>query len=110
MTDYKINLEIQKLLKMGIHEDMAHVIAYANAGRFDDARKVIDQMGEEQDLISDELRNFVPFGIPIRADDSDTGDDECDEKLVKIKNKVVIIDDSNKQDQESDLQHQLESK
>ena len=80
MTDYKIKIEIERLLKMGITE--ARVVTYANAGRIEEVQYIIDQMAEELDLISNELCNFVPFQTTILTDDSDSGDDCKVEKCV----------------------------
>ena len=87
---------------MGITE--ARVVTYANAGRIEEVQYIIDQMAEELDLISNELCNFVPFQTTILTNDSDSRDDK-DLKYFAEHN----IYDSDKQDKESDLQHQFKS-
>ena len=64
MTDYKINQDIKNLLKMGLNDDMAQVIAYTNARRGENVKRIVNQLVEDQELICEELSNFIPFGLP----------------------------------------------
>ena len=86
MTDYKINQDIRNLLKMGLPEDMATIVAYANNGKSEEVQHLVCTIEQEHDLLKKELQNFVPFH--------------------EINNTVINIDESDKKDEKSDLQHQ----
>lgn len=67
MTDFKIDLEIKQLIKMGVPEDMAYVIAHINNGKIDEVQHLLDRYKEEQQLIKEEMKDFVPLGEAISA-------------------------------------------
>ena len=148
MTDYKINQDIRNLLKMGLPEDMATIVAYANNGKSEEVQHLVCTIEQEHDLLKKELQNFVPFhennntdkcffcNFVINNNEDHQSCDRCDclicdkcfenDKLVyhgnqfeccadcgecdirreKLNNVVNIIDESDKKDEKSDLQHQ----
>jgi anti-sigma regulatory factor (Ser/Thr protein kinase) len=59
--DFKINTEIKRLLKMGLPEDMAFIVAHANNGKAEEVQGYINLIEQEQKIIKDELKNFVPL-------------------------------------------------
>ena len=109
MTDFKINQDIQNLLKMGLPEDMAQVVAFANNGKPEAVEDIVSMMAQEHELMMKELENFVPFD---KKDDyiymSETSDEEDEKPVKRRKNNSPVsnIDESDKENQESDLQHQ----
>jgi hypothetical protein len=82
MTDYKIKQDLKNLLKMGLPEDMAMIVAHANNGKPEDVQYIADQMSDEHHLILEELckNNFVPFSESLKIVDLE---DESDEKPVR---------------------------
>ncbi len=89
MSNYKVEQEIRKLLKMGFPEDYARVVAHVNLGDVKGALDEIEFMNDEQKTISEEIVNLVPFHENI--------------------SKPIIIEDD-QQDSKSDIQYKLESK
>lgn len=59
--DFKINNEIKQLVKMGLPEDMAFIVAHANNGKAEEVQGYINLIEQEQQLIKEELKNFVPL-------------------------------------------------
>jgi len=58
---YKVNTEVQKLLKIGLPENMAVIVASANNGIPEMAHNSLSELEDEQSLIKSELDKFVPF-------------------------------------------------
>jgi hypothetical protein len=88
MSNYKVEQEIRKLLKMGFPEDYARVVGHANLGDVKGALSEIELMSDEQKAISEEIVNLVPFH--------------------EIYNQSNIIEDDIK-DKKPDIQYKLES-
>lgn len=66
--DFKINQEIKHLLKMGLPEDMAFIVAHANNGKSEEVGTYITLIEQEQQMIKDELKNFAPLQKNIYID------------------------------------------
>jgi hypothetical protein len=58
---YKLNHDIQRLVKMGLPENMATIVASANNGVPEIAQHYITEIEDEQSLIKEEISRFVPF-------------------------------------------------
>lgn len=86
--DYKINCEIQRLIKMGLKEDLAIVVAHANNGQDEQVAHYIELMKQENNVLLEELNKFVPFSI-----EKTTGE--------------VINANTTDENKEPDIQHQL---
>lgn len=101
MNSYKIQQEFKRLLKMGLNEDMAMIVAHAQFGEVDEVFDRIHILRQEQEELQKCIQNMVPFheNKPFDLDEFE------DEKLVKIKKEPINIDDQ--QDKKPDLQHQL---
>jgi hypothetical protein len=67
MSDFKIDMEIKQLIKMGVPDDMAFVIAHINNGKADEVEHVLDKYKQEQQMIKEQLSNFVPLAEVISA-------------------------------------------
>jgi hypothetical protein len=61
MSDFKIDMEIKQLVKMGVPDDMAFVIAHINNGKADEIQPMLEKYKQEQQMIKEELNKFVPF-------------------------------------------------
>jgi hypothetical protein len=67
MSDFKIDLEIKQLVKMGVPEDMAFVIAHINNGKEEEIQPLLDKYKQEQQMIKDEMKDFLPLQINLSA-------------------------------------------
>ena len=63
--DYKLKVEIDKLTKLGLSDDMATIVACANFGKPDMAQSYTEMIAQEQQLIKEELKEFKPFNESI---------------------------------------------
>lgn len=61
MSDFKMKQEIKNLIKMGISEDMATLIAATKYGNLDLASDIVASFSEENQAIMQELQNFKPY-------------------------------------------------
>jgi anti-sigma regulatory factor (Ser/Thr protein kinase) len=82
--DFKINTEIKRLLKMGLPEDMAFIVAHANNGKAEEVQGYISLIEQEQKIIKDELKTFVPL----------------EQNILSISNNIIDA-----QNEVSDIQH-----
>lgn len=58
----KLQNEIKTLVKMGVPEDMAIIIASANMGKPELANSYLEELHDEQKEIQEALAGFVKFG------------------------------------------------
>lgn len=61
MSEFKMKQEIKNLIKMGISEDMATLIAATKYGNLDLASDVISSFVEENEAIKQEMESFKPY-------------------------------------------------
>lgn len=61
MSDFKMKQEIKNLIKMGINEDMATLIAATKYGNLDLASEIVSGISEENQAIMESLEDFRPF-------------------------------------------------
>ncbi len=61
--DFKIDCEVKRLVKMGLSEDMASIIACGNFGVPEHVDYQLEKMRQENELLQQELKKFVPFSI-----------------------------------------------
>lgn len=57
----KLEQELKTLEKIGIPNDVAHLIAYAKLGRTDLAEEMIEDLKEIQDDLSQVIKHMRPF-------------------------------------------------
>lgn len=67
--DYKLKLEIDKLTKLGLSDDMALIVACANQGKPEMAESYTEMISQEQQLIKDQIKDFKPFNESIIYND-----------------------------------------
>ena len=88
MSKFKINQELQQLIKLGVPEDMALVVACANHKNPNEASDAIEMLKDEQQIIIEQLNNFIP--------------------LSQILNNEIYVDEptnSSEESKDADLQH-----
>ena len=67
--DYKLKVEIDRLVKLGMSDDMATIIACANKGKPEMAESYLTMIEQEQQLIKEELKEFKPLNESIIYND-----------------------------------------
>jgi hypothetical protein len=67
--DYKLKIEIDKLVKLGLSDDMATIIACANKGKPEMAESYLTMIEQEQQTIKEEIKEFKPFNESIIYND-----------------------------------------
>ena len=59
--NFKMKVEYEALLKLGIPESMALMIVYNKHNNKDDTDSIIDMVKQEQEAIEEAIKDFVPF-------------------------------------------------
>ena len=63
--DRKIDQEIKSLVKMGIPDNLAYLIACNKFGRKEEVETIIEDIKEEQKEIQTEIENFIEMSKNI---------------------------------------------
>jgi hypothetical protein len=61
ITNYKIDLEVKNLIKLGIPSDLALIYVYAKHNKEELAKDLVYDKIAEQILLQEELQKFTPF-------------------------------------------------
>jgi hypothetical protein len=87
MSQTKIKNDIKNLLKMGLPEEMAYIVAYSNNGKPEEASDYFDLVKDEQELIMKEIQNcgFVPFENNITPQIIDVKNEKSDIQYIESK-------------------------
>lgn len=82
MTDFKVDMEIKQLQKMGIPDDVAFIVAHVNNGKTDEIQHYIEIYKQEQQMIKDELDKLVPLTDNLNlALDINSNDEKKDSNI-----------------------------
>jgi hypothetical protein len=61
MSDFKMKQEIKNLIKMGISEEMATLVAAAKYGNLDLASEIVSGIADENEALKESLADFKPY-------------------------------------------------
>jgi hypothetical protein len=61
MSDFKMKQEIKNLIKMGISEEMATLVAAAKYGNLDLASEIVSGIADENEALKESLVDFKPY-------------------------------------------------
>lgn len=61
MSDFKMKQEIKNLIKMGISEEMATLVAAAKYGNLDLASEIVGGITDENAALKEALEEFKPY-------------------------------------------------
>jgi hypothetical protein len=61
MSDFKMKQEIKNLMKMGINEEMAILVAATKYGNLDLASEIVSGIADENEALKEALQDFRPF-------------------------------------------------
>lgn len=61
MTDFKMKQEIKNLIKMGISEEMATLVAATKYGNLDLASEIVSGIADENEALKEALEEFRPY-------------------------------------------------
>jgi len=61
MSDFKMKQEIKNLIKMGISEEMATLVAAAKYGNLDLASEIVSGIADENEALKEALVDFRPY-------------------------------------------------
>jgi hypothetical protein len=61
MSDFKMKQEIKNLIKMGISEEMATLVAAAKYGNLDLASDIVSGIADENEALKEALVDFRPY-------------------------------------------------
>lgn len=82
MSDFKIDMEIKQLRKMGIPDEVAFIVAHVNNGKADEIQHYIEMHKQEQQMIKDELDKLVPLEKNLTLyNNNDSNDEKKDSNI-----------------------------
>ena len=81
--DSRLDLEVKKLVRMGIPEDMAYIVACAKLGKPEMAQAMLDDVASLQDDIKAELDGFMPLEEMLKMESQNIVDDKNKESIVQ---------------------------
>ena len=61
MSDFKMKQEIKNLVKMGINEEMATLVAAAKYGNIELASEIVSSIADENQALMESLEEFKPY-------------------------------------------------
>lgn len=61
MSDFKMKQEIKNLVKMGINEEMATLVAAAKYGNIELASDIVSSIADENQALMESLEEFKPY-------------------------------------------------
>ena len=61
MSDFKMKQEIKNLIKMGISEEMATLVAATKYGNLDLASEIVSNIADENEALKEALEEFKPY-------------------------------------------------
>jgi len=100
--EFKIKQEISNLMKAGIKEEFAVLIATSKYGALDQASEVIANFSDENQVIKEEMEemDFKPFQVEntdgvISVTYSNTQEEEKENKVEELSCCIVEEDDKN---------------
>lgn len=69
--DYKMKIEFNNLVKMGFTEEMATIVVSVKYNKTEIAKEVINDLKDENSVIEEEIKNFIPLEENIKYNYND---------------------------------------
>jgi len=100
--EFKIKQEISNLMKSGIKEEFAILIATSKYGALDQASDIIESFADENQIMKEEMEemDFKPFQVEntdgiVSVTYSNTQEEEKENKVEELSCCIVEEDDKN---------------
>ena len=76
MSDYKINRDAEKNVKLGMSEEIAFITACVQNNKVEKTEGLIEDLKEEQKLLYNAIKDFVPFSKNIEVYNIDANNNQ----------------------------------
>lgn len=101
MSDFKMKQEIKNLVKMGINEEMATLVAAAKYGNIELASEIVSSISDENQALMEALEEFKPYqpedttGIILTKSEDENTIEILDDNIILSSNSIEERNDKN---------------